>query len=404
MTFTLSPLRHKTIMSRRRLSSFDEHLPVQEDFRNLYMGDRKPSCGSNRSLASLNTDDGASSTCTERISNTVGAREKRQKERCRFRSFTKVLMIFLEKKNPTVCKNARNVILQYKAKRKKNKGQPYSCGEEEGSETMCESIKVPLKETVGSAYWRQAKGYLNQMEQASAAEQHSNGTERTVLCGDGDFEPLSLDSSTNHFTDSQAEVLSRFFSHDNNSQQCKRPSKRSRSSNENQLAEERKLRKQRFWMLVRVLMRDVEENDSELYKKARTVVEECARRNVNKEERFVDLIASVQRELKRAVGIAYWKRAKRHVAKHLLKKAYEKVYEDALAKEASSFRSLEDDFAPLLVQTQSMSSCSLQQAAFTPPKYNPAGWRDTSIPTNAAIPTKRSREEEWTTSPYAAQC
>merc|ERR1712137_1484670 len=94
---------------------------------------------STRSVSSFKTDDGAGSTSTEPMSNTVGAREKKQKEKRRFLSFTKVLMKFLEKKNPTVCKNARNVILKYKSKR--HQGQQYF-GDEDASESMCESIKV----------------------------------------------------------------------------------------------------------------------------------------------------------------------------------------------------------------------------------------------------------------------
>ncbi|CAJ1946413.1 unnamed protein product [Cylindrotheca closterium] len=85
--------------------------------------------------------------------------------------------------------------------------------------------------------------------------------------------------------------------------------------------EETKLRKHRFWMIVRVLMRYLEKKDTELHKKARTSLEECEKRHVMKEQRFANLVDSVQRELTQVVGMSYWKRAESHVAKHVIRNA-----------------------------------------------------------------------------------
>ncbi|CAJ1946414.1 unnamed protein product [Cylindrotheca closterium] len=422
MLATVSPSTIPTTShNQRRVSSF-EHLSGQDDFHRMVLHaneQRRQNHGwsSTRSVSSCNTDD-AGSTSTEHMSNTCGARERRQKEKRRFLSFTKVLMKFLEKKNPTVCKNARNVIRKYKKKSKNEEGGQHNyCGEESVSESMCESIKVPLKQTVGSAYWKQAK-----------EEQRKNNILRKNDDDDyTDFEPLSLDSSSSDCLceNQTAEALSHFASSnrgDNimtSTTSHKRASSYRRSSSsschhskENHLVtEERKLRKQRFWMLVRVLMRYVEKKDVILYKKARATLENCATRNVRKEPRFVNLIESVQRELKHTVGTRYWRRAEHHVAKHILKKASEQAWEDALAKEASSFgSSLDNLFTPPVPlqeqpqqpqheQTVVVHPLVLEPAFAPPPRQNHGSshhWRDPSIPTNVAIPTKKlPAEHHW---------
>lgn len=393
-TFSPSPTAFTT-SNRRRFSSF-EHLNGQEDFRLMHGVSERNHGWSTRSISSFNTDDGAGSTCTEPISNTVRAREMKQKERRRFLSFTKVLVKFLEKKNPTVCKNARNVILQYKFKNKRRRRQVH--GEDDASDmSMCESVKAPLKQIVGPAYWKQAKGYLNEME---ANENQGNAQSSHADLGN-DFEPLSLDANTSYFSDTQVEALSQFVSNVSttgiNTSIYTRQCKRSCPPNENNhVDEERKLRKKRFWMLVRVLMRYIEKKDSSLYIKARATLKDCAKRNSMKEDHFTNLIESVQRELKQTVGIRYWRRAEHHVAKYLLTKANEKAYEDALRKEAAFFGSL-DDFTPLPLEKeeeQTIDPCTIGDT-YSSATCNKSGWRDPSIPTNVTIPANRSAED-WT--------
>lgn len=347
----------------------------------MYNNDRKNG-RSARSVTSLNTDDDDDdgTTNTEPMSNTVRAREKKQQEKRRFLSFTKVLMKFLEKKNPAVCKNARNVILKYKSNKKRGR-QHQQFGDEDASEvSICDSITVPLKQIVGSKYWKQAK---NQME---ADENQENAQSSNA---DHDFEPISLSSNT-FSCDTQVEAPSTFASYNSTS---RRPCKRSCPSHENHqiMEQERKLRKQRFWMVVRVLMRYIEKKDYVLYQKARATLQECEKRNLAKQEGFCNLVECVQRELKRTVGVRYWKRAQHHVAKHLLQKASEKAYEDALVNEAASFGSL-DDFTPLPLHQEQppVDPFTPLQATFEPPPAAPQShkddWRDPAIPTNVTIP------------------
>ena len=137
-------------------------------------------------------------------------------------------------------------------------------------------------------------------------------------CGN-DFEPLSLDATTS-FPETQIETLLPLFentrgSEDITAQQWKRSSKR---SNENRLGDAGKRRKQRFWMIVRVLMRYLERKDTDLYNKARNILGDCATHHVLKDDEFTNLTESVQRELIRTVGTRYWERAERHASNHLI--------------------------------------------------------------------------------------
>lgn len=134
---------------------------------------------------------------------------------------------------------------------------------------------------------------------------------------------------------------------------------------------EEKLRKKRFWLQVRVLMRYLKKKDLELYKTARATLEDCEKRYVMKEDHFTNLIECVQRGLTQVVGISYWKRAELHVAKHLSETPNEAV----IVKWAPSFDSMDDSTAPLPLEQpkeRPRESCSLKDV-FSPPKYSSSG-------------------------------
>jgi len=231
---------------------------------------------------------------------------------------------------------------------------------------------------------------LNQIE---ASENQENAQSNKARLGN-DFEPLSLDSNTGCFSETDIKALSEFASSSISSDSitlsaCRPPCKRSCPSNENQMDEESKLRRQRFWMVVRVLMRYIEKKDSALHQKARVALEDCQRRNLMNEDRFTNLIECVQRELKHTVGTRYWRKAEQHVAKYLMNKANERAYEDALVKEAEDFGSL-DNFTPLPLDQQLQPI----EHTFAPPTSNENDWRDPSIPANVTIPATVS-QEDW---------
>lgn len=139
-----------------------------------------------------------------------------------------------------------------------------------------------------------------------------------------------------------------------------------KANERNQLLREEKLRKQRFWMQVRVLMKYLERTDSKVYKTARLALGECEKRHVKKEARFIHLVESVERELIQVVGTRCWKRAQWHVAQHLCKASNEAV----VAKVASSFDS-QDNPIPLSMQQhkeQTREACPLK-TAFAPSSH-----------------------------------
>eukprot|EP00980_Cylindrotheca_fusiformis_P014954 scaffold4095_cov117-Cylindrotheca_fusiformis.AAC.11 len=276
-----------------------QHLSRCNDFRIMHPTGNLHD--SSQSLSSVNTDTDDCSTNTQPRSNTVRAHEKRQQETRRFLMFTGVLVKFLEKKNPALCQDAREVIQR--------------CGEtEQGgqNESICDSLKVPLKEAVGSAYWKQAKGYLKGLDNH-----------------DTDFEPIPLDDkSSKDGTNFDPEALSCLLG----GQKDRKPPEKSIPD---PIQMEKRLRRKRFWMLVRVLMKYLQKKDPNLYLRARAALEDCVKRKERNEENFTNLPECVQRELKKVVGRDNWRRAKYYLTKHLIRQAEEEACDRALAGEKS---------------------------------------------------------------------
>lgn len=274
-----------------------------------------------QSLASFNTEDDDWSTNTEPISNTVKAHEEKKNEKRRFLMFTQALLKFLEKKNPALCKDARAVIQRCGGKKKEG---------EYGFESLCDSLRAPLKETVGSTYWREAKWYLKEMD-------------------DHEYEPISLnDSSSEGLTTSDVETLSSILLGGDRKRGA------SRKKSPDPIKEEKTLRRKRLWMLIRVLMKYIQNKDAALYAKARAKIEECAQRKERNEERFTNLPESVQRELKRVVGIDNWRRAESYMGKLLIRQAEDEACDLALAREAGSFCLADGSFGRVVPTNENM--------------------------------------------------
>jgi len=259
-----------------------------EDFQDMHSTHSKfRRRGSARSLTSFTTD---FSTATEPASNTSRNHAEKKYQKRRFMIFTKLLMKFLERKDPTVFGEARAVIQD--CEQKKRRG-------EVGSVT--ESVRHPLKQVVGCNYWKQARNYLRKA---------TNPVEQ-------ELEPLSPTEEPPEFSQMDLDFLEQ-------SLLVVEPSSsplstQSRSS----LAEEKKLRKQRFWMLIHVLMKYLESKDSSLYLRAKTTIEDCVKRNGNKEEGFQSLSGCVQTSIKQVVGMTYWRKAEAYLARILIQRADE---------------------------------------------------------------------------------
>mmetsp|Transcript_40053 Transcript_40053/g.96654 ORF Transcript_40053/g.96654 Transcript_40053/m.96654 type:complete len:794 (+) Transcript_40053:78-2459(+) len=106
---------------------------------------------------------------------TLAAREqevRRQKER--FLIFTRVLIKYLEQKDPNMHRQAK-VIIKDCAERNKNK--------EPGYQSVTASMKTRLKELVGESYWRRAevylKHYLDQQKKNKSGAQGSSSSSST---------------------------------------------------------------------------------------------------------------------------------------------------------------------------------------------------------------------------------
>ena len=91
--------------------------------------------------------------------------------------------------------------------------------------------------------------------------------------------------------------------------------------------EEQRLRRERFWMLIRVLMKYIEQKDHELYLRAKETIQDCVKRNRMREKGFRSLSTCVQKSVKDVVGNAYWRRAETYLTRTLVKKANEEADE-----------------------------------------------------------------------------
>jgi hypothetical protein len=298
--------------------AFEEHAPrchlsKEEDRRRR----------SARSLSSFNTD--SWSRETEPMSNTTTTHEMKKKQKRRFLIFTNVLMKFLEKKNPNVCQDARAVIRE--CKEKKSRG-------ESGFESLSESVRVPLKNAVGPSYWKEAKLYMDEMEVA-------------------EFEPLSLDEAHQELGKRDLELLRNIFDNDENENRSMDIILSDGSTfKKNPLKEERRLRRKRFWMLIRVLMKYMEHQDMRMFLKARATIHDCVQRHQRREKNYKKLIECVKRELKKLVGLRNWRLAEAYLTKILFKKAEEEANDLLLIQEGLglSYYNPNEDFRMSLIQ------------------------------------------------------
>ena len=180
----------------------------------------------------------------------------------------------------------------------------------------------------------------------------SNRTRNSASSADDcdDFEPISLDSPTSYCAEIPMETASAFsISTEETIPQTNAnrsySQNRSRAFREDHGLQERKQQKQRFWMIVKVLMRYLKKKDSDLYQTARNTLGECAKRHVMSHKGYSDVIESVNRELKMIVGLRYWERAEKHVDNHLVKQAHDtkkRIEEDRLQKKRFWMQSLKN--------------------------------------------------------------
>eukprot|EP00339_Tiarina_fusa_P023101 CAMPEP_0116997668 /NCGR_PEP_ID=MMETSP0472-20121206/1023_1 /TAXON_ID=693140 ORGANISM="Tiarina fusus, Strain LIS" /NCGR_SAMPLE_ID=MMETSP0472 /ASSEMBLY_ACC=CAM_ASM_000603 /LENGTH=345 /DNA_ID=CAMNT_0004696617 /DNA_START=301 /DNA_END=1338 /DNA_ORIENTATION=- len=246
------------------------------------------------------------STSTAPASNTAGAQEEKKRHKSRFMKFANVLMQFLERKDPTVYAEARTVIRDCEEQKRLGHVDSFS-----------ESVKAPLKDLVGPSYWKQARKYSKKFYHQPAEE----------------LEPLSMTEDPPMFSQDEVACLEKCLD-----VQQKRPSwmfPLTTKSCKTQ-AEELKLRRDRFWMLIRVLMKYLEKTEPAMFLQARKIIEDCMRRNKQRKD-YQSLTQNIQTEIKQLVGINRWRRAEAYLAKILIKRADEEAAAEVGADSFSEY-------------------------------------------------------------------
>jgi hypothetical protein len=164
---------------------------------------------------------------------------------------------------------------------------------------------------VGPSYWKQARGYLKKKAVAVAAAQLPPPEEI--------IEPLSLSSEAADpptFSPSELACLEQSFLNPPAQVEFVDP-----------VQAEKRLRKQRFWMLVRVLMRYLEQKDCDMYIQAKETIQDCIKRNRRREHGYRrSLTQVIAVKLKQVVGDDYWRRAETYLGYILAKEADDVEY------------------------------------------------------------------------------
>jgi hypothetical protein len=234
------------------------------------------------------------STSTAPASNTTSSQEEKKRHKSRFMKFANVLMKFLERKDPTVFAEAKAVIRD--CEEQKRQGQV---------DSFSESVKAPLKDLVGPSYWKQARRYSKQVHRQPAEE----------------FEPLAMTEDPPTFSQDELACLEKCFNIQQKQHSWMFPLTTKSCKT---IAEELKLRRDRFWMLIRVLMKYLEKTEPAMFLHARKIIEDCIRRNKQRKD-YHYLTRNIQADMKELVGVGRWRRAEAYLAKILIKRADEEA-------------------------------------------------------------------------------
>ena len=202
-------------------------------------------------------------------------------------------MKFLEKRDRRVFEEAQAVIRE--CEQRKERG-------EEGFESITDSLQVPLREVVGNTYWREARVQLDNFVQNNQPLHPSGSSSSESNYG--------TVKSTRSNSMSEQRVRER---------RLKAPPPASPLTTQSvwNLGKEKKIRRERFYMILRVLMKYLESKDRALYVTTKTAIHDCVARG----EDYGKLLESIKAEVKHIVGYRYWRKAESYLSQAILRQA-----------------------------------------------------------------------------------
>lgn len=289
------------------------------DFRQLYSFSKVNPSGSSRSLSSCTTN---WSTSTDPTSNTTQAKREQKHQKKRFRSFAKLLMRFLERKDPRVFDEAQAVIRD--CEQRKIRG-------EVGYESVTDSLKAPLREVVGNTYWREARRH------------EKRGNQRRRPCDP--LEPLLQTENIPTLSQAEAYLLE---SHLRTCPDISQTQPCHQSSGDDDVScwlstriprgriEETEIRRERFIMLLRIIIRYLSETDEALFRNTERAIKKCLSEFDYRKGTFEGCVQSIQSTVKTLVGVSLWRRAESLLGRIIRKQVDDETL-DAILDEESDF-------------------------------------------------------------------
>jgi len=153
--------RHPSVPAQPQSSSLPNNMPqhrTQSDSESLRpsTGHQSSSVHAQPSHHPSSTHHGVSTTHHSHAAARAKAERDAKKAKEHFLMFTKVLMKYLEQKDPQMHARAKEVIRECAEKNKKK---------EQGYESVTASMKTRLRTTVGEQYWKRADSYLTHFQE-----------------------------------------------------------------------------------------------------------------------------------------------------------------------------------------------------------------------------------------------
>jgi len=231
------------------------------------------------------------STDTTQTSNMTKRQPEKIHKKRNFHSFVKTLMRIVKEKDEGRFRNAKAVIRAYEQQKKRGE-----------IDSLSESLCCPLKDAVGPKFWKEA------LDRVSATPLDSNA-KKSPVGRSKEFDSPSLATKTSSNIHHKCSLSTLSTAMDGS----KIPN--TNNHEETSITSELGSRKKRLWMVIRVFMQYLRSNHVQLYKKAHTLVNECARRHkrVKYFENNASLSLSIQACFKKEFGLENWRRAEQHV-------------------------------------------------------------------------------------------
>lgn len=250
-----------------------------------------PGITANTSMTSFTTQ---WSTVTAHASNTTKRHSEKKHKKRKFHHFVKILMGIVKEKDEGKFQNAKAIIRSCQQQKRRGKIQ-----------SLSESLPCPLKDAVGPQFWGEARQRL-----LSQALLHSK-TKRSSI--GASIESVIYVPDTISSFQYKEEVHSR-------SPEVVESNENAKYNVTKANIKEARTRKKRLWMVIRVFMQYLGSTNSQLYRKAHTLVNECVRQHkkIHHFEHRNSLSGSIQTCLKKEFGLEHWKRAEYFVAESLL--------------------------------------------------------------------------------------